>query len=143
VLGIAAQVFLDAGRRSDAQLLADEQTAVGPTPSGFMTFALVLTALDRPAEVLAAAEAAALSTPWIDAGRAYAEGDPVRAAELLAGIGDRTDEAYVRLRAAERLASEGRRGDADDQLEMALSFYRLVGATRYIREGEALLAATA
>jgi class 3 adenylate cyclase/tetratricopeptide (TPR) repeat protein len=143
VLGIAAQVFLDAGRRSDAQLLADEQTAVGPTPSGFMTFALVLTALDRPAEVLAAAEAAALSTPWIDAGRAYAEGDPVRAAELLAGIGDRTDEAYVRLRAAERLASEGRRGDADDQLEMALSFYRLVGATRYIREGEVLLAATA
>ena len=32
---------------------------------------------------------------------------------------------------------------ATDQVRRALDFYRSVGATRYIREGEALLAATA
>ncbi len=49
----------------------------------------------------------------------------------------------MRLRAAERLVADGRRAEADVQLQKALAFYRSVGATRYIREGEALLAATA
>lgn len=44
---------------------------------------------------------------------------------------------------AERLLAVGRRAEADVQLRKALAFYRSVGATRYIREGEALLAATA
>ena len=39
--------------------------------------------------------------------------------------------------------ADGRRAEADVQLQKALAFYRSVGATRYIREGEALLAATA
>jgi hypothetical protein len=37
----------------------------------------------------------------------------------------------------------GRRREADEQLRSALAFYRSVGATRYIRQGEALLAASA
>ena len=49
----------------------------------------------------------------------------------------------MRLRAAELLVADGRRAEADVQLQKALAFYRSVGATRYIREGEALLAATA
>jgi len=52
-----------------------------------------------------------------------------------------TTAARARLRAAERLISEGRRAEADIHLQKALAFYRSVGATRYIREGEALLAA--
>jgi hypothetical protein len=52
-------------------------------------------------------------------------------------------EAFYRLRAAEQLVVEGRRAEADDQLGPALGFYRSVGATRYVREGEALLAASA
>ena len=48
-----------------------------------------------------------------------------------------------RLRAARALVDENRRAEADAQLHRALAFYRSVGATRYIREGEALLAATA
>jgi hypothetical protein len=39
--------------------------------------------------------------------------------------------------------AEGRRAEADAQLEQALAFYRSVGATRYIREAEALLAVSA
>ena len=49
----------------------------------------------------------------------------------------------MRLRAAESLVAQGRRAEADVQLQKALAFYRSVGATRFIREGEALLAATA
>jgi hypothetical protein len=47
------------------------------------------------------------------------------------------------LRAAGKLVAAGRRVEADEQLGRALAFFRSVGATRYIREGEALLAATA
>ena len=52
-------------------------------------------------------------------------------------------ESLARLRAAEGLAAAGRRAEADAQLQRALAFFRSVGATRYIREGEALLAASA
>ena len=54
------------------------------------------------------------------------------AADVLAEMGDVADEAYARLRSG-----------SDDQVQRALAFYRSVGATRYIEEGEALLAATA
>jgi hypothetical protein len=50
---------------------------------------------------------------------------------------------YARLRGAEALVAAGRRADADEQLQRALAFYRSVGATAYIREAEALFAATA
>ncbi len=38
---------------------------------------------------------------------------------------------------------EGRRAEADEQLHRALAFYRSVGAKRYVREGEQLLAVPA
>jgi hypothetical protein len=69
--------------------------------------------------------------------------DFVGAAEIMAEDGWRVDEAELRLRAAEALVAQGRRAEADVQLQKALAFYRSVGATRFIREGEALLAATA
>jgi hypothetical protein len=43
----------------------------------------------------------------------------------------------------EALAHSGRRNEAAAQLEQALAYWRSVGATRYIRESEALLAASA
>jgi len=58
-------------------------------------------------------------------------------------MGAARSEALARLRAAERLVRDGRRAEADEQLQRALAFYRSVGATRYVREGEALLAASA
>jgi len=58
-------------------------------------------------------------------------------------MGSLPDEALARLRAAEVSAAAGRRAEADEHLQRALAFYRSVGATRYIREGEALLAASA
>jgi len=60
-----------------------------------------------------------------------------------ARVQTRPHEAYARLRAAEQLVAEGRQAEADAQLEKALAFFRSVGATRYIREAEALLAPAA
>jgi hypothetical protein len=53
------------------------------------------------------------------------------------------EEAFARLHAAGQFVERGRRPEADEQLAHALAFYRSVGAARYVREGEALLAATA
>jgi tetratricopeptide (TPR) repeat protein len=82
----------------------------------------------------------AVASPWRDAAEAALSGDPVRDAEILAGAGAHTYEAAARLRAGKQLVEQGRRAEADDQLRRSLAFYRSVGATRYIREGEALLA---
>jgi hypothetical protein len=65
------------------------------------------------------------------------------AAALFDRIGTRPEAARARLEAAKQLAAEGRRAEADEQLQRSLTFWRSVGATRYLREGEALLALTA
>jgi class 3 adenylate cyclase/tetratricopeptide (TPR) repeat protein len=82
-------------------------------------------------------------TRWKDAAQRVAIGDLVAAADVYAELGCCHVEAYVRLRAAEQLVAERRTAEADVQLEKALRFHRSVSATRYIREGEALLAKTA
>ncbi len=82
-------------------------------------------------------------SPWAQVAEAVAGGDFRGAAEVLASIGVVSSEAFYRLRAAEALVAEGRQAEADEQLRPALAFYGSVGATRYVREGEALLAASA
>jgi tetratricopeptide (TPR) repeat protein len=81
--------------------------------------------------------------PWRSVVNALLQGDLVDVADRLGDLGLRPDEAHTRLRAARELVSAGRRAEADEQLRRALAFYRMVGATRYVREGEALLAASA
>jgi hypothetical protein len=83
----------------------------------------------------------AVRTPWSEAASAIVGGDLVQAATILEGTGARTLVAAVRLRAARVAAAEGRRAEAADQLAAALAFYHEVGATAYVHEAEALLAA--
>jgi len=80
---------------------------------------------------------------WLRVGEAVLAGDLRGAADILADIDAPAFEAFYRLRAAEQLVAEGRRAEADEQLRPALAFYRGVRATRYVREGEALLAVSA
>jgi hypothetical protein len=75
---------------------------------------------------------AGATTPWHEPAVAIASGRIAEAADLLAAMGARSDEAYARLRTGE-----------ESQVRRALAFYRAVGATRYVREGEELLAASA
>ena len=148
-LAFQSQTLLALGRRAEAVDVVDELLALLPSRrSGFVshwtiTLAVVLTALGRPGELAALVESATLSTRWLDAARAYVAGEFVEAADIHAEIGARSDEAFARLRAAEALVDAGRRADADAQLRQALAFYRSVGATAYVREGEGLLAASA
>jgi tetratricopeptide (TPR) repeat protein len=93
-----------------------------------------LTPLGRGAELADALEQFG-QNPWALAGKAFARGDAIGAADILGGIGAVSSEAFCRLAAA-------RDGDLA-QLEPALAFYRSVGADRYVREGESLLAASA
>jgi hypothetical protein len=81
------------------------------------------------------------ATPWRDAAEAIANDELVRCADTLAVIGSAAWEAQGRLWAARRLSSRGLLADFQPQLASALAFYRLVGASRAVREGEALLAA--
>ena len=81
--------------------------------------------------------------PWTVAGRAFVEGDFNRAIELYEEIGSVADVALVHLRAAQGYVDAGRRAEADQHLQAALSFYRSVHATRFVREAEKLLAASA
>jgi class 3 adenylate cyclase/tetratricopeptide (TPR) repeat protein len=104
-------------------------------------FVVVAVDLDRTEAFLQAIAALGKQTPWIEAAQAYAEGDFSAAAATYGRIGSRPDAAYAHLRAAHALVEQGRGPEADAPLREALGFYRSVGATRYVREGEALLAA--
>jgi class 3 adenylate cyclase len=99
--------------------------------------------LGREADVLAVIDGEPFKSHWLRAARAVATRDLRQAADILGGIGAVSAEAFYRLRAAEQLVGEGRRAEADEQLRSALAFYSSVGATRYLREGEALLVASA
>ena len=82
-------------------------------------------------------------TRWHEAGIALARGDVERTVDVCTEIGILPNEAYMRLRAAEKLLEDGRTDAAETHLERALEFYRSVGARAYIREAEALMAASA
>jgi class 3 adenylate cyclase/tetratricopeptide (TPR) repeat protein len=99
--------------------------------------------LGRGEEFLEIVRDEPLDSPWVRAARAVAVGDFAAAADIMGAIGAVSQEALFRLWAAEQLVDEGRRAEADEQLTRALAFHRSVGATRYVREGEALLAASA
>ncbi|HVS48588.1 MAG TPA: AAA family ATPase [Candidatus Dormibacteraeota bacterium] len=106
------------------------QLAMGlNTTAQFPAFAWLAVDLGRGADAAAALDGAPL-TRWTDVGRAILRGDKVAAADLLAEIGHRPAAAYACLRAG------------GSNVHRALDFYRSVGATFYIREAEALLAAS-
>jgi tetratricopeptide (TPR) repeat protein len=143
VLGLLALVLIDAGRDDEAAEVADEllRMAAEEEDIGVVSEAVVSAALlelGRAQELRATLEGLP-GTPWTVAARHAADGQFKAAAEVYARAGIRTAEAWARLRAAERLAGESRREDANKELEKALAFYRSVGATHFIQKAEALL----
>src|SRR5206468_12314525 len=123
-----AVVLTELGRPSDAAPLVDEVLALPFNYAALVELAWALTDLGRGEDLMRRADEIEL-TPWREAALAIAAGRAEAAADTLADMGDVADEAYARLRS-------GR----EDQVRRALDFYRAVGATRYIREGDALLA---
>jgi class 3 adenylate cyclase/tetratricopeptide (TPR) repeat protein len=138
---------LDAARSHALELLgapAGARLASNMDPTK-LEFSLTLAAsgLGIEPELRALAEAAPAEVLWARQLLALLDGEYVAAAETFGAMELRPLEAHARLRAAEQLRSEGRHAEADEQLERALAFWRSVGATRYVRRGEALLAASA
>jgi class 3 adenylate cyclase len=137
-LAAHARVLLAAGTPSEAGDLITEALEVwrrdGPIsyPYAGPDLAVALVELGRGEELSAVVALSPRPSLWLEAANAFVAGDYVRAADLCAEIGSLPDEADARLRS-------GR----EDQVRRALDFYRSVGASRYIREGEALLAASA
>jgi class 3 adenylate cyclase/tetratricopeptide (TPR) repeat protein len=148
-LAFHSHALLACGRRAEAEPLVDEllgrlQASRSSTLSYWIVpFAVALTEMNRPAELDTLARNATISTRWLDAARAYAAREFEEAAAIHAEIGSIPEEAFARLRAAGALVEAGRRAEADAQLQHALAFYRSVGAAAYIREAEALFAASA
>ena len=149
-LANAAVVFLSVGNAARAGQALDEALAgLRELPRlGFAVIELPLHAwvavtLGRASDLVEVMEPEPFKSPWLRAGLAVTSRDFRAAADLFEGMGIFSHEAFFRLRAAEQLVEEGRRAEADEQLKRALAFYRSVGATRYVREGEALLAASA
>jgi class 3 adenylate cyclase/tetratricopeptide (TPR) repeat protein len=145
-LSILAWVETELGRRGEARKRAIEyfQPASPVFWPWLVAFALEADRLEIEQELLAAVEERARpGNGWVPALRLLIAQDYAGAAEALREIGVRPHEAFARLRAAEQLVAQGRHAEADAQLEQSLAFWRAVGATRYIGEGEALLAKTA
>jgi class 3 adenylate cyclase/tetratricopeptide (TPR) repeat protein len=143
-----AHICCELGDQARAASVAGEFLAalqrehgVGYAISSAHELSWTLAAVGRGRELVDALNG--ITVPWARAAAAFAEGDPVGAAAICAETGAVAEEAYARLTAARMLIEQGRRSEANDQLGRALAFYRSVGATRYVRQGEALLAASA
>jgi hypothetical protein len=126
------RVLLAAGRSRDADALVTEVLESGLNPYAWPDLAVSLVALDRGDDITAVTDLSPRRSGWLDAAKAFTAGDYVGAADVYAEIGSLPDEADARLRSG-----------IESEVGRALEFYRSVGATRYIREGETLLAASA
>jgi class 3 adenylate cyclase/tetratricopeptide (TPR) repeat protein len=145
-LASRARALFELSRDGEARALANElSTLLEERPFAptywVVDLALVREGLGQPEPLLPAPPV--LRLPWLAAAEAYAAGEFAYAAEILGGIGSQPDAAYARLRAGEALAAAGRHSEADLELRRALDFYRSVGASRYVRRAEGLLAASA
>jgi hypothetical protein len=79
-------------------------------------------------------------TARVEAALLMLRGNAVEAADAWAPISP-YDEAVARIEAARVLVGQGRRSEADIQLQRGLAFFRAVGARRVIEQAELLLAA--
>ena len=119
-----ARALLAAGHRREAAEVAERLLeglgggVLGPDLGADL--GLVLAELGIPVGALDARGIP--PSPWLDAARALAAGDPLAAADRYAAIGSRPDEADARLAAARLLARQGRPTDAGAQLAAARAF---------------------
>ncbi len=77
-------------------------------------------------------------TRWAEPAVLLARGEFGAAADLLAGMGARADEAFARLLAAERLTAAGLTARAEPQRARAEAFYRAVEAPGYLARAMSL-----
>ena len=154
----AARALLACGRAGEARPVVDELLATLPEQPAEaepgIDLPVVLAALGHDAEALGHGPEAGpgwktpgpgrgVAARWLDAARAYLDGDPGSAAVVYAADGAQADEAEARLAAAGVLLAGGLAADAARELGAASAFWRRVGAGARLREADALLATPA
>ena len=132
-LAIGAFVHAELGAIERAHRLFDELEP-GPYISASPAAYFAAERLQRADEFRAATRELGHGTPWDEAGDAILERRWADAADVFEQMGARPFAAFAALRAAETRS---------EYLERALRFWRSVGATRYVRVGEALRAKSA
>ena len=120
-----ARVLVVAGRVDDARPLAHEALRGESLPWALADLALVADEVGCTTELAELLERGP-ETKWTAASRLLLSRDFVQAAEILHEIGDAELESLAQLRAAEQLVAEGRRAEADEQLQRSLAFWRSV-----------------
>jgi class 3 adenylate cyclase/tetratricopeptide (TPR) repeat protein len=142
-----SRLALRCGLREEAEARLDElaeaiaaHESVGDPLRWHVEYVLALCDLDRNAQARVIVGRLAAGT-WRTACETIVGGEHGRAADLLEATGDKPLQAELRLRAAADLAAEGRLTEAHAQLERARAFWTSVGATAYLREADAVLAA--
>ena len=141
-LAMGAFVYAELGEAERARALLDELEPVpffGSVPTAFFA----ASRLHVTAEFRERVRPFGRGTRWDGAAEAVLDGRWVDAADAYDEIGTPPFAALAALRATQTLVEQGRRAGADEQLRRALTFFRTVGAKRYVREGESLLAASA
>jgi hypothetical protein len=149
-IAFRATVALAAGNVDQAATLASELLTRLVKQDGALLgadwpvdLAIVLAALGRGEQLVELAARSKMSAAWLEGAAAFAAGEFQRAADRYTEIGSLPDEAFARLQAAKQLLASGRRAEGTTHLQLAVAFYREVGASTYLREAEVLLAATA
>ena len=137
-----AGIYVELGRLTEAQVLADE--VLSHEAAAVASFGLELAWIaDRIARRVALRRKLAAAPrgrePFGQVAALVATGNLDEAADRAKETGLWAIEADTRLLAGRQLVEQGRHEEANEQLEKALSFYRSVGATHFIREAEALL----
>ena len=145
-LAVHARVLLETGAHDEAEQVAAELVAsweASPATfaSSWLAYVAPVAAAGVTRDKLASfLQGLKLKTRWLEASLALLHGDMQEAARVYARMGSLPDEAHARLLAGVSLAEAGRQPEADEQLKLALAFFRSVGAERYVRQAEALLA---
>ena len=149
-LSMRAWTLLEAGMPKEASALLDELLADQRTLSSgrfYIGHPLALSVahtLGRADEMVRwMTRPGAPRTRWLEAAEAVAAGNIVGAADIYSSLGHRPLEAYVRLLAARAFTAEGRDADAEQQLRQARDGFRSTGATHFVHECDAALAALA
>jgi tetratricopeptide (TPR) repeat protein len=143
-LALQAWLLAATGETGEAGALATELLEIWPErcPTSYWTAGLAraLHRLGRSPDMLEAAGRVRAESRWLEAGRAVAAGEFDRAAATYARVGSLPDEALTRLLAAGAAAADGDRDQVEAVLAPTLEVLRGLGASRYVREAEYLLA---
>ena len=141
-LATGAFVFAETGDTGRATALLEELEPVAYDSSVPLAF-FAAARSGQEEELRAVTSAFSRGTPWDRAALAVLDGRWPDAAREYAEMGAAAFAALADLRAAESYADAGRRGEANEHLSRSLQFWRSIGASRFVREGEALLAKSA